>query len=527
MDETQRRKLSAKEFLEKNKKVGYSLLAFFLSLFILYFAFIYFYAHTKPEVNSNKQKTTGETGSFLGSLLPIYEVTDPAEPETNNGLLGGFNSVGRGGEDSEDLSKLVKIEDRPILGFVVFDKPTSIKSYIKNKPKICSQKVEVVTKKEEKSTAVLTLQNTLKNTEGYEDTPNSGVLDEQTREKLYIFQKRYADILYKNKANKEPTRVIDKETAHFLNLLCGYESENKDDFVQVPTLRYVLKETREIFDYNTDSKEKKQVDAKVATGTEDVLLSKDGELAVYRKDVNGEVDSIFYSIKTKSITHLEKNITTLDFTDKNLLVYGVPGQDGITIKTYNFAGNNVRKVASLPLNEWNIKVLSESEIAINSKPSALAEGIYMIMDLQTKKLRQLAGPLYGLSLQKTNIPEFTILSTGGQGTTKTLLLNNKTRNIGDFGINTFAEKCSQNIFAEGIFCAVPRSLSSNFTYPDDWYKGKMFTSDVLIYKSLSGTSTKVVSYLENRNLSIINLVINKNGIFFIDENTLSLFSLEL
>jgi 5-keto 4-deoxyuronate isomerase len=122
---------------------------------------------------------------------------------------------------------------------------------------------------------------------------------------------------------------------------------------------------------------------------------------------------------------------------------------------------------------------------------------------------------------------FSIVSVGGQGNIKTLLLNNKTRNVGDLGIRTFAEKCSQNIFAEGIFCAVPKTLQQGFVYPDDWYKGKMYTEDLLVYKSISGTTTKVISYLENRPLSIVNLNITKNGIFFIDENTYSLYSLEL
>ncbi len=526
MDETQRRKLSAKEFLEKNKKVGFVLLTFFFSLFFLYFALIYFYAHKNKEVGTtNNQTQNNQNETFLGSLLPVFETTEQKDTEIDNNFLGNFNNNPT--ESGEDLSKLIKVEERPILGFVVFDKPISIKSYIKNKPKICAEKLEVVNKKEEKSTAVLTFQSVLKNTEGYEDTPDTSILDEKTREKIYIFQKRYADILYKNKQNKEPTRTIDKETVHFLNLLCGFEKENPDDFVQVPTLRYVLKETREIFDYNTYSKEKIAVDTKVATGTEDILFSKNGDYAVFRKEINGEIDSIFYNIKTKSVTHLEKNITSLDFTDKNILIYGVPGYEGMTIKSYNFAGNNVNRVGTIPLNEWNLKVLNENEISLNNKPSALADGIYMILNTQTKKIHQLAGPFSGLSTQKTNIPDFTILSTGGQGVTKTLLLNNKTRNIGDFGINTFAEKCSQNIFADGIFCAVPRNLSENFIYPDDWYKGKILTNDILVYKSLSGTTTKVISNLENRNLSIINLSINKNGIFFMDENSLSLFSLEL
>ncbi len=532
MDETQKRKLSAKEFLEKNKRLGFGLVGIFVALFIVYFAFIYFYSSSaEPTTFSENLPENNSDESFLGSLLPIFNTSELSDPELENDFLNNFNNPNNqrlGGEDGGvDQSKIIKIENRPILGYVVFDKPVSIKNYIKNKPRICAEKIEPILKKEEKSTAVLNFQNTLRNMGDYEDAPDTGILDEKTREKIYIFQKRYADILYKNKANKTPTRLVDKETAHFLNLLCNFEIENKDDYVQVPTLRYVLKETREIFDYNTDSKEKIEVGAKVATGTENIVFSKDGELAVFRKELAGVIDTVFYNIRTKSVTRMENNISTLDFNEKNILFYGVPGYQGITIKTYNHVGNSVKKVASLPLNEWEIKNTSNEEIAIYSKPSAFADGIYMTLYTSTLKLRQLAGPLLGMSIQKTNLPEFSILSTGGLGRIKTLLLNNKTRNVGDFGINTFAEKCSETIFADGIFCAVPKKLPEGLIYPDDWYKGKFFPEDYIVYKSLSGTTTKTISYLENRPISVINLNVNKNGIFFMDENTFSLYSLEL
>lgn len=531
MDESQRRKLSAKEFLEKNKQIGFIILTIFISLLIIYFAFVYFYSRNGGNVIENTPITSEEDDSFLGSLLPSFTPTISTETApVDNDFLSNFGNINRENIDDNEIgdnSKVIKIEAKPIIGYTVFDKPISIKNYIKVVPKICTDKLEPVVKKEEKSTAVLTFQKMVQSMDGYDKMPITGILDLETRDKIYVLQKRYADILYKNKTDKTPTRVIDPQTAHFLNLICGLEKENKDDYVQVPTLRYVLKENRSIVDYNTDSKEKIQVDAKLATGTEDVIFSNDGNLAVFRKDINGTIDSIFYNVRNKGITHLENNISTLDFDSKGVLVYGVPGYQGMTIKKYDYLTNKVSRLATLPLNEWNIYSISETQVGISSKPTAYADGIYMVLDLSTGKLRQLAGPLLGMSVQKTDNPNYSILSTGGNGTTKTLLINTQTRNIGDFGIKTFAEKCSETIFVNGIFCAVPKNLSDAFIYPDDWYKGKVRTEDIILFKSLNGTSTRVVSYLENRPLSIINLNVNKNGIFFMDENTLNLYSLEI
>ena len=70
-------------------------------------------------------------------------------------------------------------------------------------------------------------------------------------------------------------------------------------------------------------------------------------------------------------------------------------------------------------------------------------------------------------------------------------------------------------------------MDTNKIFPDDWYKGKVSFNDVLVYKSINGTSTTIISYLEGKPISVTNLNINKNGIFFIDENTFNLYSLEL
>jgi hypothetical protein len=153
MDETQRRKISAKEFLEKNRKVGLGLLSFFLSLFILYFAFVFFYVHT-GEKTTNTATSTQESSNFLGDLLPVFEKKEN-NPSLDEDFLNNFanpNKTLTSGEENDDTTKIIKVEEKPIAGYTVFDKPISIKNYIKNKPKICSEKLEPVLKKEEKST---------------------------------------------------------------------------------------------------------------------------------------------------------------------------------------------------------------------------------------------------------------------------------------------------------------------------------------------------------------------------------------
>jgi hypothetical protein len=561
MDETQKRKINAKEFLMEHKKVGFIVGIIFLSLFVIYIALVVFYSSLNDMSAESQFQNTGviapEQESFVDRLFPEFredskEVLDenglPVFGTSTNPFVNVINgiaeNIGIGGAVGEDAGvDAIEIEKDPVAGYVVFDKPTSIKKYIKNKPSLCLEKISVVNKKDEKSKAVENFQNTLKSIEGFGELEVTGVLDEKTREQIYIFQKRYSEILYKEKTNKEPTRLIDKETTHFINLLCSFDKEEKNDFINIPTLRYAKKSTREITDYNTQTKEKIPLNNRLATGTEEAVFSSDGKYVIFRSEGNsnlsgtglgsrakkGEIVTEFINLENQNRQTLEKNITTLDFNKQGQVVYGVPENVSMSIKIYDPARQEVRRVATIPMREWNLFWLGDGtsgEIGIYNKPSAFADGILMTLNINTKKIERKTTPQAGFAAVKTNFTDFSIGSIGRDGDIRTVLINNKTKIIGDLGLRTFAEKCANTVVFDGVFCAVPKNISGSVVYPDDWYKQKYFSEDVLVYKTVAGTTTKIISTFDNRPFSVIKLQVHQNGIFFIEERSLSLYSVE-
>jgi hypothetical protein len=288
----------------------------------------------------------------------------------------------------------------------------------------------------------------------------------------------------------------------------------------------VLKETKQIVDYNILSKEKTNLDSKLATGTEYAVMAPSGEYIIFQKESQGEILSEVVSLKNSNRATLEKGALSVAFSQDSLVVYGVKSSEGLSIKVYDPERNEVRKVAEIPLVGWTLFWQGRTKIGMYNKPSGLLEGIFITLDLLTGKLKQVTTPQYGLSVSPTSVENLNIISTSKNNDLKTLLVNSETKNIGDFGIKTFAEKCSKDIIFDGVFCAVPRTLNLLGTLPDDWYKGKVYTEDVVVFKTISGTSTKIISQLENRPISVVDLKVNKNGLYFIDENTLSLFSIE-
>lgn len=553
MDETQKRNRSAqevaKEFLVEHKKVGFIVAILFTTLFFIYIAFIIFYSSLNDmsaESQLESSTTTKPEETFMERLFPEFSENEEDELDENglpifNSSSSSFQNILSGNPnirpDEVDTGvDAIEIEKEPVLGYVVFDKPISIKKYIKNKPSLCTEKISIVTKKDEKSKAVENFQNTLKSIEGFEVQEVTGVLDEKTREQIYIFQKRYAEILYKGKQNPEPSRVIDKETAHFLNLLCGYDKEEKNDFVYIPTLRYAKKATREIIDYNTQSKEKIPLNNKLATGTQEAVFSPDGKIVVFRSEgkgdsrgAKGEIVTEVVNLENQNRQVLEKNITTLDFNNKNQLVYGIEENISMSIKIYDSTRQEVRKIATIPMRQWNIFWLGDGvsgEIGIYNKPTAFAEGIFMTLNTTTKKIERKTTPQFGFSVTKTNFTDFAIASIGRQGDIKAVLINTKTKIIGDLGLATFAEKCASLVVSNGIFCGVPKTIAPAVVYPDDWYKQKYFSEDALVYKTIAGTTTKIISSFGNRPFSVTQLQVHQNGIFFIEERSQSLYSVE-
>ena len=535
MDETQKRKLGAKEYIQDHRKFITLSITVFVLFFIILFIMLYLYSFFSGGINSgaNSGTTDTSTSTSITNLLPTFTETNVAGNDSGNSLISDFtfNKIGsllgvtNSLKSDDDTSKLFIIEDRPVSGFTTIDKKISIKNYIKDRPRVCDQKLSVFLQKDTKGKEVTNFQVMMHSLRGFEDTPQTDVLDEETRNKLYLFQKKYAEILYKNKADKEPTRLIDNETVHFLNLLCGFEAENKDDFLTYPNIRYVVKETGEVFDYNTDAKTLTKVQTPdTATSTEEVLFSKNSDFIVLRKQFKGNIETSLMNLKLNKTDRLENNILTADIATEKM-IYGIQNGDSLKIKEISLKDEKTRDVASIPLTEWNLKYLDDSSILISLKPTAYAQSISMILDLKTASLKQIIKPTLGLSVQPTEIKDFVVYSDGGKGSMETFLVNTKTKTLGALTIPTIAEKCAKGIFMNGLFCATPKNLDSNYIYPDDYYKNKINTEDILLYKSLSGTTTKIVSYLENKPIDVLDLTVKDSGIFFRDKKTLKLYRL--
>jgi hypothetical protein len=532
MDESKNQKNT---FIEKTNLFFHShqktiiLLAviFFLVFVVVLVLIIYFQKRNANLQIEENNITINETQNLSinqnNNLFPVFnevEKKESLEEEVQN--LFDENEIDANTSRTENLTAL---ELRPVLAFTVVNQKSSIKEFIQNKPTVCNEKIEKAVANES-SLNVTNLQKTLQSFPGIKNQEITGKLDEATRNNLYIIQKRYGNIIYQNSKSKNPTRVVDVETAHFINILCGYEKEGDKEFVYIPVVRYVLKQTGEVIEFNTKTKEKGKYKQLEEIKPEEVIFSPDGNFAVYRwEDEKGMIKSKILNIKNSTFIDLEDNIKTISFSPVNKVAYGVKNGDNLNIYTYDMFAQKVASLTSLPLTEWYIDWLDDNSLRITSKPSGITEGISMTLDIKNKKFLQDISPMLGLNTKNLSTKRFTLVQKGGLGNSQLLLLNNETKNLSALGIDGFTEKCSKNILQNGIFCAVPLIINKVVLYPDDWYKEKIHTKDKIVYINFEGGSKIDVAQLTEKDISVKDLSVSTAGIFLLDSKTLALYIL--
>lgn len=290
-------------------------------------------------------------------------------------------------------------------------------------------------------------------------------------------------------------------------------------------VRYVIKKTGEMIDYDLITGSKSTLNTFKPGKTEEVLFSKNGDYAILRSDEKGEVVSKLLYVPTNSTYELERGITSIDFLDSGNLVYGLVKGDGLSVKIVDINTKRAREIAVLQMTEWALENAGGNIVRATFKPTGLAEGISLSVDIANGSIKNEVKPVVGLTSKKTTDGKYVLLSEGGVGYNKLLFMNRSNQNIFSLNANTFLEKCAKEILKAGVVCAVPDKLDKQAIYPDTWYKNQTHTKDKLIYKSLTSTSSRLVYNFNNENISVTNLSVTNVGIFFQQTTTLGLYTI--
>lgn len=238
-----------------------------------------------------------------------------------------------------------------------------------------------------------------------------------------------------------------------------------------------------------------------------------------------------YELKGKE---LPRNIITLAVSPKKDRIFFIVNESDRG-KGYisSFDGKNIVKIFDTPVTQITADWPIEDSINLNTNPSSIMSGFMYKVDTKTGKWKKLVGGLPGMQTKMNHDGKYIIISASGSNNDVVTSIYNLQKSTGtNATLRTMADKCVWgNKYKNLVYCAVPSQLP-RATYPDDWYKGSVVTSDKIWQINADTGEIHLISSIvdkADRQIDAFNLVLDDkdNYLLFMNKKDLSLWSLDL
>lgn len=221
-------------------------------------------------------------------------------------------------------------------------------------------------------------------------------------------------------------------------------------------------------------------------------MEKERILAIFNE--NGLVKKYLYDYQTGSSISLNSNIQWVNWSpDGKKIVYQYhnPKSEESDISISNPDGSGWKNIFKTRLDNLIIDWPIKDKISIMTPVSGLSQGLLYTINPNNSDFQRILSDLFGLNIKwspKADKILFTNTNADGKNLTLSVADSNG-QNIKSLDSATIVEKCAWSLDNKNIFCAVPRNLSVNAIWPDDYYKNKLVISDDF-YQINTETSNK-------------------------------------
>ncbi|MDD5356825.1 MAG: hypothetical protein PHS53_01605 [Candidatus Pacebacteria bacterium] len=266
----------------------------------------------------------------------------------------------------------------------------------------------------------------------------------------------------------------------------------------------------------------------------------DSLLVRYAKTDSDEIDTFYGKLIIATSSESEPGSIDGNFLDANILELITGGKNKI-FGLENVAGQGIGFISNpdgkkqttvfkSPLTEWIPTWPKESTVTLTTKASSQASGFLFFINTTNGSQKKILGGINGLTTL-TNPDASYILYSESQGQGFTLnIFNVKTGDTNLAPIQTLPEKCLwSHKDTASAWCLVPRTRTSA-TYPDDWYQGKISSSDNIWKINVkTGESELLVSVDNGITIDGINLFTDntEDHLFFTNKKNDVLWSFDL
>ncbi len=254
-----------------------------------------------------------------------------------------------------------------------------------------------------------------------------------------------------------------------------------------------------------------------------------GKMQTYSAKINVSTSTSNESVGIISGTFLPENIRELS-VNKNIskVFYLMETSNGGSAGfTANLDGTQSKQVFSSELKNWNIGWAGDNTLSLLSRPSYTLKNILFSQNASGGSLEKIIGNMYGMTTLVGDNGNKVVYSQNVRSVPTLGYYNVKTDVDNNLSLSTIADKCVwSNVSANIVYCAVPKTMP-RFSYPDDWYKGKVSFSDDFWQINLDNNTTTLLYQTKgNENVDATNLIASAKDdyIVFTNKKDLSLWS---
>lgn len=291
---------------------------------------------------------------------------------------------------------------------------------------------------------------------------------------------------------------------------------------------YYKKDGGDLFSSDLDGKNQEKISNITIVGLVDALWSplRDRAAVFY---LDGEALKGFLHIGTSSVATLPQDVKSFSWSpDGKSLAYLILKEDRLNLIVADASGRSPKTIFTTPLRDAAIAWVTGDKIAFSTAPSGLAEGFAYLFSRSSGSFQKIAGPFFGLtSLWSPDGSRVILASTDAAGKNLNLLVRDSSgKNLFSLGAKTLPQKCAWTDKMK-IYCALPRAISPDAIWPDDYFRGEVNTQDRVALLDLE--KKEFAEIFNDGAFDISGLKLAKDGshLIFVDRVDGTLWSLQL
>jgi hypothetical protein len=258
-------------------------------------------------------------------------------------------------------------------------------------------------------------------------------------------------------------------------------------------VNYIARESGNVYQYLVRAGSLTRISNKTVPGIQETKWAPDGSLAFVRY-LSGEDRKTIntYALPSNGTNgyFLAQNLQDLSVSASSVLMLA-SGTNGSVASVSRLDGSNEKQVFSTPLTALRVAPAGKSQYLAFTKPAATIPG-YVFFINSTGNFERIAGPLSGLVALPSPSGKWALVSYTNAGTLKMTLINTETHEATVLPVGTVADKCVWTTKEDLIYCGIPMSPASAYSYPDDWYQGAVSFSDRIWKINIAGRFAELV-----------------------------------